>query len=826
VKLDYQPSEVEKKWQRTWEKEGCFRADPDPEKEKCYVLEMFPYPSGRVHMGHVRNYSIGDVIARFRRLRGYNVLHPMGWDAFGMPAENAAIKHGVHPARWTYENIDYMRNELKRIGLSYDWGREVATCDPDYYRWEQWFFLKMREKGLVYRKESSVNWCESCQTVLANEQVENDCCWRCDSEVVQKKLPQWFFRITDYADELLEGCDNLPGWPERVLTMQKNWIGKSYGVEVEFGVEGSDEPLRIFTTRPDTLFGVTFMSMAPEHPRVSSLVMPEQKAVVEDFVERMKKVDRMERTSEDLEKEGVFTGSYAIHPMTGEKIPIYLANFVLMDYGTGVVMAVPTHDQRDFEFARQYQISMKVVIQPPDTTLTVEEMTEAYTAPGVLVDSGKFSGLPSEEAKERIAEEVKRLGIGDRTVNYRLRDWGISRQRYWGAPIPILYCDACGEVPVPDAELPVLLPEDVKLTGEGGSPLVSHDRFVRASCPRCGQPARRETDTLDTFVESSWYFLRYASRRREGAPFDKEEAGYWMPVDQYIGGIEHAVMHLLYSRFFVKVLRDLGLVSADEPFINLLTQGMVIKDGAKMSKSKGNVVDPDFLIGKYGADTARLFILFAAPPEKDLEWSDQGVEGANRFLHRVWRLVGHFADRLSNLGRECAIPDSLPESWTILRRKTHQTIRKVTHDLDGRFHFNTAIASIMEFVNFLNPLREEKIEDTMLPVLRESLESLTLLLSPFAPHIAEEMWEVLGHAGGIGVARWPDFDETIAKEEEITVVVQIRGKLRSRIRVPADSPREVLQEAALSDPRIRELTGGKEIRKVIVVPGKLVNIVI
>ncbi len=826
MKSEYIPAEVEKKWQRIWEEEGSFRAVPDPEKEKCYVLEMFPYPSGRIHMGHVRNYSIGDVIARFRRLQGYNVLHPMGWDAFGMPAENAAIKHGVHPARWTYENIDYMRKELKQIGLSYDWDREVATCDPDYYRWEQWFFLKMREKGLVYRKQSSVNWCDSCNTVLANEQVENDCCWRCDSEVTQKELPQWFFRITEYADELLEGCDALPGWPERVLTMQKNWIGKSHGVEVEFAVEGSDQTLRIFTTRPDTLFGATFMSMAPEHPRVPSLTTPEQKDAVEDFVARMKKSDRIERTSEEGEKEGVFTGTYAINPMTGEKMPIYLANFVLMEYGTGAVMAVPTHDQRDFEFARQYGIPMKVVIQPSDQTLTAEEMTEAYTAPGVLINSGKFTGLPSEEAKDRIAEEVKTLGLGDRTVNYRLRDWGISRQRYWGAPIPIIYCEACGEVPVPEENLPVVLPEDVELTGEGGSPLASHPGFAKTSCPRCGQSARRETDTLDTFVESSWYFLRYASRRREGIHFDGEEVGYWMSVDQYIGGIEHAVMHLLYSRFFTKALRDLGLVSADEPFTNLLTQGMVIKDGAKMSKSKGNVVDPDFLIQKYGADTARLFSLFAAPPEKDLDWSDQGVEGANRFLHRVWRLVDHFADRLASLDREMPIPDALSEPWMDIRRKTHQTIRKVTHDLDGRFHFNTAIAATMEFVNLLNPLREEKIDDAILPVLRESLEALTLLLSPFAPHIAEAMWEDLGHTGGIGAARWPAFDEMIAKEEEITVVVQIKGKLRSRIQVPADSPREVLEETALADPRIRELTEGKEIRKVIVVPGKLVNIVI
>jgi leucyl-tRNA synthetase len=826
VDAEYKPAKVEAKWQRLWEKKGSFRAFPEPEKKKCYVLEMFPYPSGRIHMGHVRNYSIGDVIARFRRLQGYNVLHPMGWDAFGLPAENAAIKHGVHPAKWTYENIDYMRKELKQIGLSYDWEREVATCDPDYYRWEQWIFLKMWEKGLVYRKESSLNWCESCQTVLANEQVENNCCWRCDSEVVQKQLPQWFFRITDYADELLDFCDQLPGWPERVLTMQRNWIGKSHGVEVDFALEGREEKIRIFTTRPDTLFGATFMSMAPEHPLVPSLTTSERKGEVDAFLERMRKTDRMVRTSEEMEKEGVFTGSYALNPMTGDRMPIYLANFVLMEYGTGAIMAVPTHDQRDFEFSRKYGIPLKVVIQPPNKTLTAEEMNEAYTEPGVMVQSGKFSGMESDEAKARIAEEIETRGIGKGTVNYRLRDWGISRQRYWGAPIPVIYCDACGIVPVPDDALPVLLPEDVSLTGEGGSPLATHEAFVRTTCPACGAPARRETDTMDTFVESSWYFLRYASRDRENKVFDPGEVEYWMSVDQYIGGIEHAVMHLLYSRFYTKVLRDLGLISLDEPFRNLLTQGMVIKDGAKMSKSKGNVVDPDFLIRKYGADTARLFSLFAAPPEKDLEWSHQGVEGAHRFLHRVWRLVSQFSEMLTGLSGDAPIRSSLPASLAELRRRTHQTLRKVTHDLDGRFHFNTAIAAIMEFVNQMNQVREEELTEETLPVLRESLETLALMLSPFAPHIAEEMWEALGHAEGVDSAVWPVYDEAIAREEEITVVVQIQGKLRSRIQVPADSPNEVLKEAALNEPRIRELTAGKKIRKVIVVPGKLVNIVI
>jgi len=826
VDAEYHPSNVERKWQTFWAENKSFRSLPDPSRKKCYILEMFPYPSGKIHMGHVRNYSIGDVIARFRRMQGYNLLHPMGWDAFGMPAENAAIKHGVHPAKWTYENIKAMRVQLKQLGFCYDWDREVATCDPGYYRWEQLVFLKMYEKGLVYRKESSVNWCSSCRTVLANEQVEGGRCWRCDSDVTQKQLSQWFFRITRYADELLSFCDKLPGWPERVITMQKNWIGKSYGVEVEFPVQGREEKILIFTTRPDTLFGATFMSMAPEHPMVFSLTAPEQKADVEAFIERMRRTDKIVRTSEDVEKEGVFIGSFAVNPMTGKPIPIYIANFVLMEYGAGAVMAVPAHDQRDFEFAKKYGIPIKVVIQPPDRTLRPEEMTEAYTEPGIMVNSDQFIGLDSETAKQKITEEIKIRGIGDRTINYRLRDWGISRQRYWGAPIPMVYCDSCGIVPVKEEDLPVVLPEDVAFTGTGGSPLDSHAEFVRTRCPACKRPARRETDTMDTFVESSWYFLRYASMVRDQGPFDRKEAEYWMPVDQYIGGIEHAVMHLLYSRFFTKVLRDLGMISLNEPFVNLLTQGMVIKDGAKMSKSKGNVVDPDFLISRYGADTARLFSLFAAPPEKDLEWSDQGVEGTYRFLHRVWRLVFTYAERLGKIPKDAVIGGVLPDSVMAVRRKTHQTIRKVTHDLDGRFHFNTAIAAIMELVNLLLQTQQESFTEETLPVLRESLEALALMLAPFAPHIAEEMWEALGHTGGIGEVFWPVYDETIAKEETVTVVVQINGKIRSRIEVPANSPDEMLRETAFSDARVLEFTNGKTVRKVIVVPGKLVNIVI
>ncbi|MDX1762787.1 MAG: leucine--tRNA ligase [bacterium] len=823
---EYSPQAVETKWQRFWEERQSFRARPEPGRRKCYVLEMFPYPSGKIHMGHVRNYSIGDVIARFRRSQGYNVLHPMGWDAFGMPAENAAIKHGTHPAQWTYANIDAMRAQLKQMGLSYDWEREVTTCNPEYYRWEQWIFLKMFEKDLVYRKESSVNWCDTCATVLANEQVDNGQCWRCDSQVAQRQLPQWFFRTTDYAEELLASCEQLPGWPERVLTMQKNWIGKSYGVEVAFPLEKGEGSILIFTTRPDTLFGATFMSMAPEHPLVESLTTSQQQEAVDQFIAKVAGIEKSDRTSDEVEKEGVFTGSYAVNPLTKNAIPIYLANFVLMDYGTGAIMAVPAHDQRDFEFARKYGIPVQVVIQPVDSTLKAENMNEAYSEPGILVNSGKFSGLSSEEAKERIAQEIKLRRMGDRTVNYRLRDWGISRQRYWGTPIPIVYCDACGTVPVNGEDLPVTLPEDVAITGSGGSPLASHGAFVNTPCPCCGKSGRRETDTMDTFVESSWYFLRYASRLRDQGPFDADEVQYWMPVDQYIGGIEHAVMHLLYSRFYTKVLRDLGLIDLDEPFANLLTQGMVIKDGAKMSKSKGNVVDPDVLIGKYGADTARVFSLFAAPPEKDLDWSEQGVEGAHRFLRRIWRLVYQYAEALRDLQGDPPAPGELSQSLTALRRKTHQTIEKVTGDLDGRFHFNTAIAAIMEFVNQLTQAGPEAMTETGLPVIGEALDALTLLLAPFAPHMAEELWEALGHSGSVGESPWPSFDIAIAREDEITVVVQINGKLRSRISVPAEASRETLEKEALAENRIQELLSGQTIRKVIVVPGKLVNIVV
>ncbi|HEX8960482.1 MAG TPA: leucine--tRNA ligase [Geobacteraceae bacterium] len=819
----YSPKNVEEKWQKFWEGQKSFKATEDRNREKYYLLEMFPYPSGRIHMGHVRNYSIGDVIARFKRMKGYNVLHPMGWDAFGMPAENAAIQNKSHPAKWTYENIDYMRGQLKKMGLSYDWDRELATCDLDYYKWEQLIFLQMYRKGLAYKKNSFVNWCPTCETVLANEQVEEGCCWRCDSAVVQKELDQWSFRITEYAEELLEFTDKLPGWPERVLTMQRNWIGKSYGCEIDFPVEGHLRAIKVFTTRQDTLYGATFMSLAPEHPMALELTLPGNRGDVEEFVERAKKTEKTRRTAEDFEKEGVFTGSYCINPVTNRRMPIYLANFVLTDYGTGAVMAVPTHDQRDFEFARKYGLPLQVVIQPEGETLDPAAMEGAYTAEGVMVNSGRFDGLKSSAAKERIADFLEKEGIGKKTVNYRLRDWGISRQRYWGNPIPVIYCDLCGVVPVPEKDLPVVLPVDAVFTGEGGNPLARVDSFVNVTCPQCGELARRETDTMDTFVESSWYFLRYCCPDFTAGPLDREKTEYWMSVDQYIGGIEHAVLHLLYARFFTKVLRDLGYCAVDEPFTNLLTQGMVIKDGAKMSKSKGNVVDPNALIEKYGADTARLFSLFAAPPEKDLDWSDQGVEGSFRFLNRVWKLVH---DALPLLAHSGAIDvGSLGDEGKALRRAVHKTIRKVTEDIEERFHFNTAIAAIMEMVNAVQSF-EPKNDPINAPILKEALESLVLLLVPFVPHIASELWAELGHAEGVEQAGWPSFDPAVAADEELLVVVQVNGKLRSKVTVPASAGEEEVKVSALADLRVKPFVDGKDVRKVIYVPGKLVNIVV
>ncbi len=819
----YVPSQVEEKWQAVWEQQKSFKVTEDKNRQKYYLLEMFPYPSGRIHMGHVRNYSIGDVVARFKRMKGFNVLHPMGWDAFGMPAENAAIQNKSHPAAWTYENIDYMRGQLKRMGLSYDWDRELATCDVEYYQWEQQIFLQMYERGMAYKRNSAVNWCPKCETVLANEQVEDGACWRCDSVVQQKELEQWFFRITDYAEELLACTEQLTGWPERVLTMQRNWIGKSFGCEITFPVADRSEVITVFTTRQDTLWGATFMSLAPEHPLALALTTPDNLAQVTAFIDKVKSTEKVRRTADDFEKEGVFTGSWCINPVTGHRMPIYLANFVLTDYGTGAVMAVPTHDQRDFEFARKYSLPLTVVIQPEGETLDPATMSAAYTAEGIMVNSGEFDGQSSGAAKEAIADYLETRGLGKKTVNYRLRDWGISRQRYWGNPIPIIYCDSCGAVPVPLKDLPVVLPKDVAFTGEGGSPLARLESFVKVDCPVCGKRARRETDTMDTFVESSWYFLRYCCPDFTGGPLDKSRAEYWMSVDQYIGGIEHAVLHLLYARFFTKVLRDLGYVNVDEPFTNLLTQGMVIKDGAKMSKSKGNVVDPNALIQRYGADTARLFSLFAAPPEKDLDWSDQGVEGSFRFLMRLWKLVYECLPFIAGMEPAASEPASAEAKG--LRRAVHKTIRKVTGDLDERFHFNTAIAATMELVNTIQAFTPKNTPEHG-PVLREALEAVVRLLAPFVPHFAEELWEALGKAESVESAGWPGFDPEATIDDELLIVVQVNGKLRGRVTVAADTDGETIKSLAMADDNVQAFVAGKTPKKVVYVPGKLVNIVV
>jgi leucyl-tRNA synthetase len=832
----YDPHAVEQRWQERWRIEHAHEVSNTPDRPTFYCLEMFPYPSGRIHMGHVRNYTLGDVVARNRRMRGYEVLHPIGWDAFGMPAENAAIARGVHPAAWTAENIDYMRGQLRRMGLSYDWSRELATCDPAYYRWEQEFFLAMLERGLAYRKRSVVNWCARCETVLANEQVEDGRCWRCESVVTERELEQWFLRITAYAEELLAGCDTLAGgWPEKVLTMQRNWIGKSVGAELRFPVDGRDDAITVFTTRPDTVFGATFVSLAVEHPLVAALSRgTPQEAEVADFVRRVRAQSAAERGEG---KEGVFIGAYARNPFTGAKIPIYAASFVLMAYGAGAVMAVPCHDQRDFEFARAHRLRMVVVVQPEsEPPLEPTRMEAAYEGPGRLVRSGEFDGLPSEEAKTRITAAAEKRGIGRATTQYRLRDWGVSRQRYWGTPIPVVYCDACGVVPVPREQLPVVLPIDAEFSGAGGSPLAKLESFVRTRCPRCDAPARRETDTFDTFMESSWYFLRYTAPREHGRAFDPAALRTWMPVDQYIGGIEHAVLHLLYSRFFTKVLVDLGYVAAArddgtplrEPFANLLTQGMVIKDGAKMSKSKGNVVDPDYLIDRYGADTARLFSLFAAPPERDLEWNDQGVEGASRFLHRLWRIVYRGRAWLSERGGADGSAVAGDGTARDLRRLTHRTIARVTDDVERRRHFNTAVAAIMELVNGYAELvqAEPPADSTLRDAIVEAVETTIVLLAPFVPHIANELWDQLGHTELLDRVAWPAADETALVEEEVEMVVQVNGKVRGRFTITADAPEAEMLARALADERVRAQLGDKTIRKTLVVPGRLVSIVV
>jgi len=830
-KYDFKSIEV--KWQNYWEENKSFKAERDSSKKKYYLLEMFPYPSGRIHMGHVRNYGIGDAIARFMRMKGFNVLHPIGWDAFGLPAENAAIQNKSHPAQWTEDNIAAMQVQLRSLGLSYDWDREIATCRPEYYRWNQWCFLKFYEKGLVYRKKSQVNWCNACNTVLANEQVIDGCCWRCDGEVEDRFQEGWFFKITDYADRLLEGCDRLSGkWPEQVLTMQSNWIGKSHGAEVDFKIKGKNEVIKVFTTRPDTLYGATFMVLAPEHPLVAKLSLgTKQEIVVGEFIKKVKQEDKVTRTSETGEKNGVFTGAYAVNPLTGEDIPVWSANFVLMDYGTGAVMSVPAHDQRDLDFARKYDLPVRMVIQPTEGSLDESNVQEAFSANGVMVNSGSFNGLSGDEAKKKVCDYLEEIKIGKASVNFRLRDWGVSRQRYWGTPIPIVRCDECGLVPVPEDQLPVQLPLDVDLGNRGQSPLTTLTEFYATQCPSCGKSARRETDTLDTFVCSSWYFNRYTSANNNQFAFDRDDLDYWMPVDQYIGGIEHAILHLLYSRFFHLVFKDLGFTKSDEPFDRLLAQGMVIKDGAKMSKSKGNVVDPDEIIQNYGADTARLFILFAAPPTKDLEWNNQGVEGCYRFLKRVWRIFDDFLDDI-----KCAGP--IPEDYKTdskelreLRRVTHVTIGRVTDDIQTRMQFNTAISAIMEFVNHLYAFRESWVllkdnSDGARPLVRESFDTLILLLSPFAPHIAEEMRSLLGHKTSIVQVEWPLFNKDLTTTEELLIVVQLNGKVRQRITVSASASQEDIKSLALNDSKIKEQTKGQEIKKVIVVPGKLVNIVV
>ncbi len=827
---DYSPEEIEAKWQRTWETKGFFKATHDSERSKYYVLEMFPYPSGKIHMGHVRVYTIGDVIARFKRMRGLNVLHPMGWDAFGLPAENAAIKNGTHPARWTYGNIDEMREQLKSLGYSLDWDRELATCDAEYYRWEQLFFLKFWDQGLVYRKKAPVNWCPGCNTVLANEQVEDGLCWRCSAEVEHKELAQWFLRITAYADELLSFLDHLgQGWPEKVLTMQENWIGKSIGAEIDFQVEGSDTSIRVFTTRPDTLFGATFMSLAPEHPLVQELIQArEQSAEVQAFVQRMAKEDRSSRTAEDMDKEGVFTGAYCLNPVSGQRMPIYVANFVLMEYGTGAVMAVPAHDQRDFEFAAKYGLPVTVVIVPDEAPNLADTMTEAYTGPGNLINSGDFTGMDNERAKKEIVARLESQGRGTATVNFRLRDWNISRQRYWGAPIPVVYCDTCGVVPVPESDLPVVLPLDVQTHADGRSPLPDTESFVQTTCPSCQGPARRETDTMDTFVESSWYFARYTDSNLSSAPFDPRALTYWMPVDQYIGGIEHAILHLLYARFFTKALRDLGYMDdIHEPFNHLLTQGMVLKDGAKMSKSKGNIVDPSEMLRRFGADTTRLFTLFAAPPERDLDWNDSGVEGAHRFLNRLWRIGHELQPELQPVG-PCAPLNGheLSGAARELRRKEHETMLRVTTDMEEKFHFNTAIAAVMELVNELNAVKDD-LQGT--PAGNHALSSAwsTVLtaLSPMTPHVCEELWQKMGYAHTLAQEAWPEIDPRALEKEEVLIVVQVNGKLRGKLSVPVEASEEEIKALALDNPNVQKHLQGKEIKKVIVVRGKLVNVV-
>ena len=814
---NYQPLAIEQKVQAAWDDSGVFNVSESTTKEKYYCLSMFPYPSGKLHMGHVRNYTIGDVISRYQRMLGKNVLQPMGWDAFGLPAENAAMQHGVHPADWTYQNIDYMRDQLKQLGFGYDWNRELATCDPDYYKWEQWFFLKLLDKGLVYKKTAPVNWCPHDMTVLANEQVIDGCCWRCDTKVERKELAQWFLKITAYADELLASLEELNGWPEQVKTMQSNWIGRSEGVEMDFPVPDMALPLSIYTTRPDTLMGVTYLAVAAEHPL--ALKAAELNTAISQFIDDCKMMETSEAAMETMEKKGIDSGIKALHPVTGESIPVWIANFVLMGYGTGAVMAVPAHDQRDFEFAKKYDIAIKQVIFSKDTNDDDSCTDQAYTVKGVLRNSGEFDGLSSEQAFLSISEKLEKDKKGLRKVNFRLRDWGVSRQRYWGAPIPVIYCTDCGTVPVPEKDLPVTLPRDVVLDGSQ-SPLVAHPTFSNVACPTCGKDARRETDTFDTFMESSWYFARFASSKSESML--DASANYWLPVDHYIGGIEHAILHLLYARFYTKLLRDEGLIVCDEPFKRLLTQGMVLKDGSKMSKSKGNTVDPQGLIAQYGADTVRLFIMFAAPPEQSLEWSDSGVEGAFRFLKRLWKQAYLHSESAGDLVVMDKI--TLTEEQQAVRRQVHQTIQKVSHDMGERIIFNTAIAANMELVNTLSKFTD--MSDNGKVIRQEALEAIVLMLAPIVPHICHQLWQDLGHQEAVVRAPWPKVDVSALEQDIIEIVIQVNGKLRSKISVSATVSSDELQTLALNDDYIMRFIEGKPLKKVIVVPKKLVNIVV
>ncbi len=832
---------MDRKWQQRWANTRAFEPTEDSTKPKFYCLEMFAYPSGHAHVGHVRNYIIGDVMARTRRMRGFNVLHPFGWDAFGLPAENAAIKSGIHPEVSTFGNIEHMKGQLKRLGISYAWDREIATCTPEYYKWNQWLFIRMYERGLAYRRRSTVNWCPVDLTVLANEQVVDGACWRCGTPVVQRTLEQWFLKITHYADELLQGLETLTRWPEKVLTMQRNWIGRSEGARVRFPLIGSREDIEVFTTRIDTIYGATFVLLAPEHPLVASFAARHSDAAAfRAQVQRFRTQDRTARVSGEVEKEGVFTGQHAMNPFTGEQVPVWVANFVLGEYGTGAVMAVPAHDQRDFEFARKYALPIRVVVTPDEGPVpSADSLAEATSNDGVLVHSGAWDGLPSDQARARMTADALARSIGEGTVQFRLKDWGISRQRYWGTPIPMVYCETDGVQPVPDDQLPVLLPTVTEFTGRGDSPLAQVPEFVNTTCPTCGGPARRETDTMDTFVDSSWYFDRFTDAANDQQPFSPAKAKYWLPVDFYSGGVEHAILHLIYSRFFTRVFRDLGMVDHDEPFTQLLTQGMVLKDGKVMSKSKGNVVDPDQMIQKYGSDALRLYVMFVAPPENEVEWTDSGLEGSFRFLARVWRLVDHWAGAVRDAG---PVPAELSDAERAVRRKTHDTIRRITVDIEERQHLNTAVSALMELVNDLYAFSDQSASGSpgqhaeaavslgerpeTLAVVREAVEALVLMVSPFAPHTAEELWESLGHQGGLTAAGWPSYDADAARAAEIVVPVQVNGKLRARVTVAPGASEDEVREKALADPAVQAHIAGKTVRKVIVAHGKLVSVVV